>query len=280
MYHRKLNLIVWCSETEGRASLREVTFTDRELMITSVERLPPGYEIVIDRMRDPAEEVRQMSTRLKYAPGCQHCPFCNNSLFYICSCGAMSCISPDKKVHSCPICRGVFNLRPADYFFASPSGFGPGGSNALSLPPGSPISQRVLPPPSQMWLPPAPHFVDRRTPEEKAREAAGRRKVRAFLLNGGGQRALPPATPPPEPAPDSGPRALPPGDPAPRALPPPRLLALPPAEQTIDVEAEEVPEFDFTDIWNTPEAEPKNEPEREAEKKGRAAIRAFLKKNK
>ncbi len=128
--------IVYCSQRKGRAFRREIAISSNSAMVTNVEILPPGYDVVMDRMRDRDEDVYSFAVDLKTVRDDIGCPFCGNRTTFTCDpqrggCGVVSCISRDHNGHHCcPGCDVVHRAVPADTFLVSKSGFVDGSANA------------------------------------------------------------------------------------------------------------------------------------------------------
>src|SRR5262245_60560391 len=121
--------IVYCSQRKGRAFSREIAISSNSAMVTRVEMLPPGYHLVMDRMRNPDERVLRFAADLKTVSDDMRCPFCGNRTIYTHDreyggWGAISCISTDHNGHHCcPVCDHIDRAVPADKFLVSKSGF-------------------------------------------------------------------------------------------------------------------------------------------------------------
>lgn len=94
--------IIWCCARENRAFLREVAVAPNNVRVTSIEKLPPYYEIPLEKLRDPEENILKTTYKIE---GYEGCPFCGNrGLFYCDECGKISCTTGGK-THYCPGCR-------------------------------------------------------------------------------------------------------------------------------------------------------------------------------
>lgn len=138
--------IVYCSQRAGRAFRREIAISSNSAMVTGIEILPPAYDALMDRMRNPDEGVHSFAGDLKYVRDDMDCPFCGNSTTFTCPCGAISCISCDHNGHHlCPRCGTLRRVKSTERFLVSPSGFVNGQADATRRLDGS--SGRWLPDP-------------------------------------------------------------------------------------------------------------------------------------
>ncbi len=118
-----LHQVIFCSGRKGRAFRREVAVSSNSALITAVEKLPPAYELALEKMQNPGELVAYLKGRVNYVEGCGVCPFCGNGSVFICDCGRMSCIARDERSHHCcPSCDRVQTVKDAEGSYASESG--------------------------------------------------------------------------------------------------------------------------------------------------------------
>ena len=118
-----LHQVIFCSGRKGRAFRREVAVSSNSALITAVEKLPPGYELALEKMQNPGELVAYLRGKVKYVDGCGHCPFCGNGSVFICDCGRMSCIAKDQRSHHCcPSCDRIQTVQDAVGSYVSESG--------------------------------------------------------------------------------------------------------------------------------------------------------------
>lgn len=113
--------VIFCSERANRAFMREISLAARNGMVTSVEKLPPHYEIPIGRMRPEDEEILRIDSQFPIE-GYEGCPFCENKgVFYCDVCGKISC-SKGASNHYCPGCQKIYKTASCEYNFMSKSG--------------------------------------------------------------------------------------------------------------------------------------------------------------
>ena len=118
--------VIFCSEVVGRSFLREILITDAMGQILDNEKLPPFYQIPLEKLREQNEIVLHLSKDF-HLNGDKTCPFCGNGTVFYCRCGYVSCITPHPKRHVCPQCRDIFTNFGTCGTMLSPSGFVHGG---------------------------------------------------------------------------------------------------------------------------------------------------------
>lgn len=161
--------VIFCSEREGRAFRREVSITDASAMVTEVEKLPPHYDIPLERLREANEAVLRIGANITFWSGYNGCPFCGNRTTFQCNCGYYSCLKADHNgVHACPKCRILHNVVVAKTMDLSKSGF-IHGDGRQELPP-----VWDNPPPHRVTPPPAPRLRGSTQADRKKIEARGR----------------------------------------------------------------------------------------------------------
>lgn len=122
MEAKYFNQVLFCSGRKGRVFRREILVSAVSALITRVEQLPPGYEIVLARMRRENEAVLNLPF-LPKVPDDYACPYCFNQGSFHCTCGALSCLSRDARHTVCPACGLVHQLSVARTTAVSDSGF-------------------------------------------------------------------------------------------------------------------------------------------------------------
>jgi len=118
--------VIFCSEVIGRSFLREILITDAMGQILDNEKLPPFYQIPLEKLREQDEIILHLSQEF-HLEGDKTCPFCGNRTVFYCRCGYVSCITPHPKRHVCPQCRDIFTKFGTCGTMLSPSGFVHGG---------------------------------------------------------------------------------------------------------------------------------------------------------
>lgn len=119
-----LHQIIFCSERERRAFRRDIEIGDYNAVVCDIEKLPPHYDIAMERMRDSNEEILQYQFDNITVPAEFHnCPYCGKSGIFYCDCGVISCKMAGAKTHTCPSCKRVLVPKPTNKFPMSKSGF-------------------------------------------------------------------------------------------------------------------------------------------------------------
>ncbi|MFA6016281.1 MAG: TerY-C metal binding domain-containing protein, partial [Gallionellaceae bacterium] len=122
--------VIFCSEVVGRSFLREILITDAMGQILDNEKLPPYFDIPLERLREQDEIILHLSKDF-HLEGDKTCPFCGNRTVFYCRCGYVSCITPYPKRHVCPQCRDIFTKFGTCGTMLSPSGFVHGGEQRI-----------------------------------------------------------------------------------------------------------------------------------------------------
>jgi hypothetical protein len=120
--------VIFCSEVVGRSFLREILVTDAVGQILDNEKLPPFYQMPLEKLREQDEMILQLPMNFEVR-GDHSCPFCGNQTSFYCRCGYISCITPQPKRHVCPQCRDIFTKFGTCATMLSPSGFVHGGQS-------------------------------------------------------------------------------------------------------------------------------------------------------
>ena len=176
-----IHQVVFCSDNVGRATLVTIAYTPTHGVVSDCEKIPPGYEMAMLKMRDPHEAVLKLDG-IRMDESRRRCAVCGNRGVMYCDCGVMFCINADQSIHSCPCCRFVGRGVPVSWTKASSSGL-------LGTPPGYPRAVPSTPRPQPVILP------RMRTADwEKGIER--QRKARA-ILDGGTKRRDPAKLPAP-----------------------------------------------------------------------------------
>ncbi len=154
-----LHQIIFCSERDRRAFRRDIEIGDYNAVVCDIEKLPPHYDIAMERMRESNEEILQYRfDKITIPPQYQNCPYCAKSAVFYCNCGVISCQMAGAKTHTCPSCKIVCAPIPTNEFSMSKSGFVHGG-RPTRLPedrrPAPAVDRTApsLPPPRRLELP-------------------------------------------------------------------------------------------------------------------------------
>jgi len=141
MAKRRFHQVVFCSEAEGRAFLREILITPAMGQILANERLPPFYEIPLEQLREQEELILHLSPSFHIA-GDTSCPYCGNASEFYCSCGYISCVPhANIKAHVCPKCQHIFTKFQSCGARVSSSGY-IHGKNTIKPSPRPPTIQK------------------------------------------------------------------------------------------------------------------------------------------
>jgi hypothetical protein len=141
MAKQRLRQIIFCSEAEGRAFMRDILITPVMGQILDNEKLPPFYEMPLEQFRAQNEFILHLSPDFQIK-GDTGCPFCGNVNEFYCKCGYISCAAKGTKAHVCPKCQHIFTNLATCGARISSSGFIHGG-NTLNTSPRPPQPRRV-----------------------------------------------------------------------------------------------------------------------------------------